>query len=83
MDSVTDDPKPRQWLRAQWLEQDAKEAKSAASEIDLPLPVLVKLAEQGLDVAALRAELKHIPAQDLLKAVPQPTENQQPDTPLE
>ena len=60
------DPVPRQTLREKLVAEDALEA------VALPIPVLLKLSEEGLDVNALQADLNAIPAEELLKPLVRP-----------
>ena len=60
------DPVPRQTLREQLVAEDALEA------VALPIPVMLKLSEEGLDVNALQADLNAIPAEELLKPLVRP-----------
>ena len=60
------DPVPRQTLREKLTAEDALDA------VALPIPVLLKLSEEGLDVNALQADLNAIPPEELLKPLVRP-----------
>jgi len=47
-------------------------AEDALDAVALPIPVLLKLSEEGLDVIALQADLSAIPPEELLKPLVRP-----------
>lgn len=60
------DPAPGQPLKVKWTADDEQ------GGVALPISVLLKLSEKGLDVTALQADLNAIPNEELFKPLVPP-----------